>query len=530
MSRFYTSTALPVSSQVLSLTSVALMALTALGQGTANPIPGAPPTSSIGLQLEEVIRIPNRDNGSTEARLELLTHAGDGTGVLYVADQFGKLYSFDSTAANPASTLQTVLDMSFVPGFRSTGGQQGFRSFAFHPDHQNVGTPGFRKLYVSYAVPNNGAADHDSVVSELTLGANGLVDESIAPREILRQEQPRGDHNIGKIGFNPNSGSSDDDYGNLYIAFGDGGNYRTDRGDTTLNPNGQDTSNWLGTLLRIDPVNPDSANGTAYTVPADNPFVGDSAFLPEIWAYGLRNPHTFSWDIGGDGKMLIGDIGQSGIEEVNLGIAGANYGWSLREGTFSVEGKLPDSANPILIDPLPNDHATDEFTYPVAQYDHSPGNEGNRLGNAAIAGGFVYRGTQVSELRGKYLFGDFANNHGPIWIVDAEDLDQQEDFTDLTGDHDGGYLASFEELVLLDGNGQPTTLLDIIRSASGNFRLGRNDLRFGQDENGEIYVLNKQDGWIRRFVGTPVPEPSAALLAMVWLASLVPNRSRKPYN
>lgn len=512
----------------LAAIAIALTTIPASGQGSTNPIPGSVPTSSIQLRLENVIRIPNRDNGNTEARLELLTHAGDGTGVLYVSDQFGKLYSFDSTAADPSTTLQTVLDMSFVPGFRSTGGQQGFRSFAFHPDHMNAGTPGFRKLYVSYATPNNGAPDHDSVVSELTLGADGLVDESVTPREILRQGQPRGDHNIGKIGFNPNSKPGDADYGNLFIAFGDGGNYRTDRGDTTLNPNGQDTSNWLGSLLRIDPATPDGGNGTAYTVPADNPFVGDNAFQPEIWAYGLRNPHTFSWDIGGEGKMLIGDIGQSGIEEINLGAAGANYGWSVREGTFSVEGKLPDSANPILIDPLPLDHATDEFTYPVAQYDHSPGDEGNQLGNAAVSGGFVYRGTQVSELQGKYLFGDFANNHGPIYIVDESDLDQQEDFTDLANDHNGGYLAPYEELVLLNDNDQPTTLLDIIRRASRNFGLGRNDLRFGQDENGEVYVLNKQDGWVRRFVGTPVPEPVSVVLllhSMVLMALL--NRKRR---
>ena len=491
-----------------------------LAQGTTNPIPSAVPTSSIQLRLEDVIRIPN-------ARLELLTQAGDGSGFLYVADQFGAIYSFHPNDPDPSSTLDGVLRLAgHAPGFRREGGQRGLRSFAFHPDHLTEGTPGFRKLYTAHSVTNSGAPNHDSVVAEWTLQADGNVDTSIPPREILRQEQPRGDHNIGRIGFDPNATLGDPDYANLYIALGDGGNYRTP-GDSTLNPNGQDTTNWLGSILRVDPATPDESAGTAYTVPADNPFVGDDAFLPEIWAYGLRNPHTFSWDIGGSGNMYIGDIGQSGIEEVNLGQAGANYGWSAREGTFSVEGKLPDASNPIAIDALPADHATDDYTYPVAQYDHSLGSEGNQIGNSAIVGGFVYRGNQVSELSGKYLFGDFANNHGPIYLVDETELDQEEDFINLAG-QDGGYLAPFKELVLLDDSNQPTTLLDIIREAGGNSSLGRTDLRFGQGADGEIYVLNKQDGWIRRFVGTPVPEPTSAVLLLlggIWFA----NATRKKY-
>lgn len=476
---------------------IAVLLCSASSGQTTNPITAPLPQSDIRLQLEDVIRIPNF-SGSTRPRLELLTHAGDGSGRLYVADQLGKIYSF--TPGDQAASL--FLNVSqFAPGFLNTGGQRGLRSFAFHPDFLNEESSGYRKLYTAHSTTTNGSGNHDSVVSEWTLRANGSVNTSIAPRELLRVEQPRADHNIGRIAFNPNAHQGASDHGLLYIALGDGGNYRTP-GDSTLNPNGQDPSNLFGSILRIDPAVPDAATGLEYSIPSDNPFVDVSGYRPELWAYGLRNPHQFSWDTQGDRAMLIADIGQSNIEEINLGVAGANYGWSVREGTFSVEGKAPFNTMPIQLDPLPASHPTDPYTYPVAQYDHDQGGDGNEIGNSAIAGGFVYRGTRVSELFGKYIFGDFANNDGPIYLVDASQLDQQHDFTDLAS-QDGGSLAPIEELVLLDDKGTATTFLDLIRAASGNSSLGRTDLRFGGDADGEVYVLNKHDGWIRRFVGTP---------------------------
>ena len=314
--------------------------------------------------------------------------------------------------------------------------------------------------------------------------------------EILRVDQPRGDHNIGRIGFDPNQSPSDADWGNLYIALGDGGNFNN--GDGMLNPNGQDTDLFLGSMLRIDPATPDTLADTPYTIPADNPFLDDDSILSEIWAYGLRNPHTFGWDTGGDGSMYIGDIGQSDIEEINKGQAGANYGWSEREGTFSVSGIVPPRSGPIEVNELPADHANDGFVYPVAQYDHAPNDEDNDIGNAAVVGGYVFRSDRLPALEGKYLFGDFANNTGPIWAVDEDQLDQQEDFTDLDS-QDGGYLAPFEELTLLDDDGNEATFLDILRDSTGRSSLGRTDIRFGQGEDGEVYIMNKHDGWIRRF-------------------------------
>jgi len=458
---------------------------------TSNPIAGSVPKSGLQFRLEKVVQIPMWVD--VQPRLELLTFNNDGSGDLYVNDQYGDLYRFNPST--PDSVAQ-IADFSELVNRFQSGGQQGLRSFAFHPGYQDPASAGYLKLYTAHSETNNRGPNHDSVVAEWTLNADGIVDSSIASREILRFEQPRGDHNIGRIGFDPNQSPGDADWGNLYIALGDGGNFSNR--DGMLNPNGQDTKLHLGSILRIDPANPDASAATPYSIPADNPFLGDTDFLPEIWAYGFRNPHTFGGDAGGDGSMYIGDIGQSDIEEINKGQAGGNFGWSEREGTFSVSGITPPRFGPIEVNELPADHPDDNFIYPVAQYDHSPTDETNEIGNAAVVGGYVFRSDRLPALQGKYLFGDFANNSGPIWVVDEDQLDQQEDFTDVAS-QDGGYLAPFSELTLLDDDGNEATFLDILRNSTGRRTLGRTDIRFGQGEDGEVYVMNKHDGWIRRF-------------------------------
>jgi glucose/arabinose dehydrogenase len=462
----------------------------------ANPISAVMPTTTFTVQLEEVVRLPNSGSGSNRyARIEQIAAAPNGSDTLYVADQRGRFYEY-----TPGGSALALFDFrSNIPDFKNGDGQSGLRGFAFHPDSLNPGADGFRKFYTAHEIETNANESHLSVVSEWTLDASGIPMAG-SRRDILTQSQPRGDHNIGKIGFNPNVTPLDADYGNLYISFGDGGNYRSPAiggSDLTLNPNGQDTSNFLGSILRINPLEND---GNPYTVPADNPFVSSAGFEPEIWAYGLRNPHHFGWDRGGDGAMLIADIGQSNIEEVNLGIAGSNYGWSFREGTFDVTGKLPD--NPISAAELPADHVNDPYTYPVAQYDHDFANTGQI--SAAIAGGYVYRGSQASELSGKYIFGNFGSDgEGQVYVVDVDQLQTRDDFTDWESMNDG-FLAPVQQLQFVDANGQPTTLLELIQDASGNSTQSRTDMRFGIDNNGEVYISSKKDGWIRRFVGTPI--------------------------
>jgi len=261
--------------------------------------------------------------------------------------------------------------------------------------------------------------------------------------------------------FNPNLRPGDDGYGAMFIGVGDGGNWpsRPDPFDQA-----QDPRRALGKILRIDPL---GSGEQAYGIPPSNPFRGRPGWLGEIWALGLRHPQNLSFDRGGSGALLIADIGQNQIEEVNLGRKGANYGWPLREGTFATNRNNPD----ILYELPGNDRG---FAYPVAQYDRG---EARGSSKAAIAGGFVYRGNAVPALFGHYLFGDLVS--GRVFHVPVRDLQ-------------AGRQTAAKELTLRR-RGQPVTLMALV---GGTNR--RVDLRFGQDEAGEVYILTKQDGRIRK--------------------------------
>ncbi len=190
--------------------------------------------------------------------------------------------------------------------------------------------------------------------------------------------------------------------------------------------------------------------------------------------------------------MLISNIGQGSIEEIEVGVAGANYGWDVREGTFITTGNFN------VLDDLPAGHPSDSFTYPVAQYDHNNNLFDTSAGDSvAITGGPVYRGTGVPQLTGMYFFGDFGTNSGPIFAVDVDGLVQRDDFTNLSNLNDG-LLAPFAEVQLTFG-GVDKTLLQIITDELGS-NPGRTDLRFGVGPDDEIYVLNKRDGVVRKIV------------------------------
>ncbi|HEY5621948.1 MAG TPA: PQQ-dependent sugar dehydrogenase, partial [Pontiella sp.] len=432
------------------------------------------------------------------ARIEQFNAIGDGTDRIFVIDQRGKMYYF--TPGDVSPTLYFDFGAN-IPDFKNAN-QLGLRGFAFHPNAFTPGEPGYQKMYTAHHRSN----PLRSVVSEWTLdGSTNVIAASM--RELLTRNQPEWDHNVGKVKFNPNVPTNDPDFGNLYISFGDGANYKTEAGDTILNPNGQNKLNFFGTILRINPLQ-DGSN--PYTIPEDNPFVGDADFLPEIWAYGLRNPHQFSWDTEGSNLMLIANIGQSNAEEIELGISGANYGWPIREGTFDMTGKAPD--NPIAADTLPADHTNDVYTYPLAQYDHDFDNQGQN--SAAIAGGFVYRGTQIAELRGKYIFGNFGTSSNvarfgaadtnifqDVYVVDVDQLQLRDDFSDYYSYHDG-FLAPIQRVQLVDTNNMPINLLELVRDISGNSTQRRTDMRFGIDNDGEVYISSKKSGCIWRFVGS----------------------------
>ncbi len=277
---------------------------------------------------------------------------------------------------------------------------------------------------------------------------DGSVVDPASVRVLLRIAEPQFNHNGGALNFGPD--------GMLHISLGDGGN-ADDQGDGhSEGGNGQDLGNVLGTILRIDPLGTNSANGQ-YGVPLDNPFIGDGppfggeqgcedGACDEIWAYGLRNPFRFSFDRA-TGTMMIADVGQNDIEEVNFGEAGANYGWPLKEGTFCFDDNGDEPGFVVECDPEP-----EGVTDPFAQYDHDEG--------LAVIGGFVYRGHGVPELGGRYLFGDFARTFaadGRLFSV--------------------GPTGRIKELLLHGGAGL------------GLFLDG-----FGEDAAGEIYVLGNATG------------------------------------
>ena len=464
-----------------------------------NPISADIPSTFWSMELEDVVTIPN-SNGKAP-RMEFLV-SGGVPGLAYLVDQRGEIYSFDPAESNP--TPSVLLDLSaHVPAFRSltpTGQdrtQQGVRGLAFHPDFNDPNADGYRKFYTSHSrtafggptvgnpvifgAPSPPGVNHDSVVGEWTANLDGTADPN-SYRELLYIGQTFADHNIGQIGFNPNTSVGDADHGKLYIALGDGGG----AGDPYNLA--QDLSEPLGSYLRIDPI---VSGSDPFSVPGDNPMRVD--FDPAkaenlIWAHGFRNAHRFTFDTAGEGKMLISDIGQGSIEEINLGVAGNNYGWDAREGAYITTGNVN------VVDNLPAGHSTDSYTYPVAQYDHT-----NNLLNQSVAvvGGSVYRGSGVPQLTGLYLFGDFATNSGPIFAVDVDHLVQRDDFTNLT-DFNDGHLAPFAEVQLTFG-GAEKTLLQIIADETGQNK-SRTDLRFGVGPDGEIYVLNKHDGVVRRIV------------------------------
>jgi glucose/arabinose dehydrogenase len=208
--------------------------------------------------------------------------------------------------------------------------------------------------------------------------------------------------------------------GYLYIAMGDGGS----AGDPENRA--QNLSTWLGKLLRID------VNDDTYTVPVDNPFIGQQDVLPEIWAYGLRNPWRFSFDAA-TGDLYTADVGQNQYEEVNFqpgdSPGGENYGWRVYEGAH----RYTDQEIPGTV-------------FPIAEYTHAQG--------VSITGGYVYRGEAIPALQGVYLYADWGS--GTIfWLAQNEAGEWQYDVFIPNSGHNISSFGTDEqnELYIVDYSG-----------------------------------------------------------------------------
>mgnify|MGYP001423342689 CR=1 FL=1 len=449
----------------------------------------APPIRKSGLAVRLVdFSTPPRTSATARpyALLNFLYHANDGARRLFAVDSRGRLWALNRTTGKASLSLdmkKTRGSAFIAPSGANSMKAMGFRSFACHPDFGRSGRPGYRKIYT---VATETAASRPSSVRVLGGNYNVLFHDTIAEytayptqpwkfdpstrREVVRIAQYKNGHNTDQLMFDPNATIGTAAYGKMFVTVGDGGN-----NDNNTDPNNlaQNRAVPIGKILRIDPLR--QSNGARYRVPADNPFVGRAGYLPEIYALGLRHPQNMCFDRGATHPFafIFIDIGQAQAEEVNVGIPGANYGWPEREGTFKT-----NRLNDRLIEPLPADDSSLGYTYPVAQYGHI---EGTASGRAAIVGGFVYRGTAIPYLRGHYLLGDLVT--GRIFHVPVADLRL-------------GSLATLQELTLYS-NGAEVTLLSLVGG------LERADLRFGQDESGELFVMTKQDGIIRKMAAYP---------------------------
>ncbi len=307
--------------------------------------------------------------GALSYPLELL-HASDGTNRLFVVQQRGLVYLFDNSPL--ANSKKVFIDLSSKVS--PAGGELGLLGLAFHPDFENN-----RYFYTNYTFDSviSGNTTYWSRISRFTASSTNPDTTLLNTQQILLTlRQPFSNHNGGKIAFGPD--------GYLYISFGDGGSGGDPQG------NGQSLTTLLGKILRI---NVDSAGGgRQYSIPVSNPFYGNtSGYREEIYAYGLRNPWKFSFDLPTN-RIWAGDVGQNAYEEIDIIESGKNYGWNKMEG-FHCYGTCDTTGK--------------GFIRPVWEYSHSLG--------LSITGGYVYRGSIHPLLYGKYIYADYS--FGTVWAL-----------------------------------------------------------------------------------------------------------------
>jgi glucose/arabinose dehydrogenase len=402
-------------------------------------------------------------NLTTGAKTVVLDVGPDGLNLLVrLGVFFGPQCPPDQASTGPSFDERGLLGLAFHPNFATNG------KFYTYTSEPVDGVPTFPTT-----LPPGTPPDHQNVLSEWTAvnPANPAAGVRGPRRVLMRVDWPQFNHDGGDLAFGPD--------GQLFISMGDGGGADDQDGQLDIVPgscgaqapivghgegegNAQNLTRPLGKILRID-VNPPFSPGKEYKVPDDNPFVGLGGVIQEIFAFGFRNPFRFSFDKV-TGQLFVGDVGQNDIEEVDLVVSGGNYGWNRKEGAlcFDANGNEPGFA--FEQDPCPNEPSN--LIDPIAQYDtHHEGH--------SVIGGFVYHGSQVPELKNWYIFGDFANI-----------------FKFPSGPHDYGRLFHIPRPA-----GKPKSLLQIREfQIQGGNSLGLALLGFGQDANGEIYVLGNVSG------------------------------------
>jgi glucose/arabinose dehydrogenase len=324
-----------------------------------------------------------------------LTHAGDDR--LFVVEQGGLVRIIQGGQI----LEEPFLDVTAL--VNTDGLERGLLGMAFHPNYAGNGW-----FFVNYTDVGG-----DTMVARYTvMPDNPNRADPTSAEAILQVDDPYPNHNGGHLAFGPD--------GYLYVGLGDGGSAGDPHG------NGQNPRALLGKMLRLD------VNGELpYQIPEANPFVGDDAFRPEIWAWGLRNPWRYTFDRS-TGDLYIADVGQYLWEEINFQPAdstgGENYGWSALEGCHSFSGENPPA----------------DTVMPITEYSHADG--------CSVTGGYVYRGENLPELEGAYFFGDWCS--GVTWTTRQDDA----------------------------GNWQTNVFMN----------TGRQISSFGEDVSGELYLVDHQ--------------------------------------
>jgi glucose/arabinose dehydrogenase len=505
-------------SQFIVLTGFVAFPAGLLAGPIANtPIPG---------QQAQVITLaggPNAPAGQTMVAPVGATVDPTDPSRLLITDQAGQVRVFQNGSLSTTPFLDVSSQLvTLSPSYD----ERGLLGFAFDPNYANPGTPGFQRVWTYFTEPpatatptytdpfetNPTTFNNQGVIASFKLdtapGHPFQIDPS-TENVILRLDHPALNHNGGTIAFGP----SDHD---LYISIGDGGAANdVSNGHNPYVPpnpvvpganvgNAQDTSIYLGKILRID-VNGTNGPDGKYGIPADNPFAttqdpnnpGQDPNLPvrpsqkEIYAWGFRNPYSFHFS---DGKLLLGDVGQNNVEEVDNVVKGGNYGWHTLEGNFifhPADGTVTPDTNHAVAN-------ANGYIQPLKEYDHDEGE--------AIIGGFIYHGSKFPALDGKYVFADL----GTSFIEDASQIQ--------TGHL---YYADLSD-------GQVDTISEF--QLPGGQNLGQLVKGLAEGPNGEIYVLtslklgpNGNTGMLVEL--TNVPEPGG--LVVLALGTLTLRRRKR---
>jgi glucose/arabinose dehydrogenase len=432
---------------------------------------------------------------------------------LFVLEQNGLVRVMQNGAMLPTPALDLQALVQPPLNAANANDERGLLGIAFHPGFNDPNSPGFHTLYTynseaigspTYPAPNGAVQNYQNAINEWKISATdpNVIDPA-SRREIISFGKNAGNHNGGTITFGPD--------GYLYLGTGDGGN-ANDVGASHVEPGGnaQNLTVALGKMLRIDPLkptlNPTSTNAISgngqYRIPADNPFQA-AGQVPEIYAYGFRNPYRFSFDTT-NGQLIVADVGQNTIEEIDRVVKGGNFGWAQKEGDFlfnrttgpggtagTVGVRSPGSPAG-LIDPISGPGGT-------LEYDHGDG--------ISITGGFVYHGTKIPELQGKYVFGDLALIGTPVRI------DGRLFYADL----DTGVINEFQ----------------LPQFANGRLPDQLTVHGFGEGADGELYAMvtntppNGNGGIVYELVES-VPEPATVgVVGAGMIMLLARRRSRR---